>query len=65
MPADDGLWTDEAQDVAPPWPAPREVDPEEPVEGPELRPFGALRQEGELLSKSDVLQRQIGAGAQG
>jgi len=44
---------------------PRKVDPEEPVEAPELRPFGALGQEGELLSKGEVLQRQIGARAQG
>ena len=57
MPADDGLWANQAQGVAPRWPAAGEPDPEEAVHRPKLRSLGAMPQESQLLPECEVLER--------
>jgi len=46
-------------------PALRKAGPEDPVDSSELRPLGAVTQEGELLPKRQILQRQMAARSQG
>src|SRR6266849_1311665 len=65
MPADDGLWPNQAQGIAPARPALRKPDPEDPGDSSELRPLGALAQEGQLLPKREILERQMAARFQG
>src|SRR5712692_11095699 len=65
MPADDGLWPNQAQGIAPARPALRKPDPEDAGDSSELRPLGAVAQEGQLLPKREILERQMAARFQG
>ncbi len=65
MPADDGLWANEAQGVAPGRPAAGEPDPEDAVRWREARTLGTMAQKGQLLAEGEVLERQMSARPQG
>src|SRR5260370_7580707 len=59
MAANDGLWPNEAQGIAPARPALRKPDPDDVGDSSELRPLGALAQEGQFLPKREILKRQM------
>src|SRR5229473_1183520 len=48
-----------------PRPALRKPDPEDAGDSSELRPLGAVAQEGQLLPKREILERQMAARFQG
>ena len=58
MPFDGRFGLDDGQRGSPVGPEPGEQDQEEPVSGPQLRAFDGVLQDGQLLSKGEVLGGQ-------
>src|SRR6266851_10227004 len=62
VPANHGLRANEVQRISPPSPRVGEPHPEQAIEGPELRSLRLAAEQGELLPKRQVLEREVGAG---
>ena len=63
MPTNNGLWLDENQHAHPSWPKPAQHHPEEFVKRNKSRLRTLLLENGKLLPKSQVFQKQVAARA--
>ncbi len=64
MPADHGLWAHHDEDLAPLRPEASESDPEEAAGGGHSATGQAALQDGELLAECQVLEDEVGSGAE-
>ena len=58
MPADDGFWRDEDEGLLPSRPDPPSDDPEELIEKPETRARMSTLHRDELLTQSEILEKE-------
>ena len=64
VPANHGPRLNDMERLAPPCPPLREPHPEDAVEETDPRSLGAAAEQGELLSRRQVLKNEVGAGLQ-